>query len=320
MPVSHIIVADSRDRDYEGYPSNSNYRLMLPKSYKDIIGARLVSVELPGSFYVFSSLYNNTSLAVSIGILQQTVTIPDGNYSTETMPTALKTALEAAFPGQTFDVSVDPATLKLVISNDLTSFSIDGGAFATEDSAEWGLAYYLGFDKTVVSGNVVTSSRVMTMNPQTYVLLDIPELNAVDEMGLFGNPVGRGCFAKLALQGNSFEYVYGDSTNIITHPVLPTPRASIDRLTIQWRFHNGNFVNFQGIEHSFTIELVCKDPGLPKKPQVQKPVHITHNNKTIVMKQPPKQPKKWLTKKKMAGMGCGLVFLALIWYYMKKPA
>ena len=263
----HILHIDSRDRNYDTFPSPNAYRLMLPSKYRHVVSARLLGCELPSSFFVFSASLGNTSLAVTDHAgTSHTVTIPDGNYSQTSLPLALADAFGGAL-GETVTVSLDSVNLQLTLAA-TNDFSIDTrltAAGVNSQPAEWGLGYFLGLRKgevTATSGGIVTLPGVVSLNPYTYILLDVSELNNVDTGGLFGSEVGGKTFAKVPLSTSSFEYNFtGKDALYQMHLGLceyRPPIQKLDRLSVRFLFHDGRIVNFNGIEHSFSIELTCR--------------------------------------------------------------
>lgn len=266
MTTVHTVLVDSRDRvDILGATS-SKYTIRLPNILKRVVSARLISAELPASFYVFRQQYGNTSLNVEVNGVPRTLVIPDGNYTAITMATALRTALAGAYAPWSFDVTLSVTTRKLTFK------SLDGYAIvldttdATDAPREWGLGYYLGLEKhTTITGTPqLTAPRMANTNPLTYIVLDIAELNANRTIEGGNAP----CFAKVPFAANSFQYAFLDASSTSTHPtVYKPPLASLDRLSIAWRFHDGRIIDFFDVEHSFTIEIVTKEPTPHPPPQ-----------------------------------------------------
>lgn len=241
---------------------------MLPTVYRNIQSARLISAEIPASFYVFTAEAQNTSLTITIGSTTHTVTIPDGNYSSSTLSTALETALTEA-TGETFTVSVSKTTLRMTIACASTDFTLEP---STGTPTGWGLPFYLGFQRDTAytsSAGTVVAPRIVSLNPHNYILLDIDPLNGLDEGRLYGGRVGSGSFAKIPFDAYSFEYVYLDTRNtMFPETILRPGLASLDRAHIKFRFHDGRAVNFNGVEHSFVLEVTTKDPSTerPRNP------------------------------------------------------
>lgn len=262
----HILLVDSRDRDYMKYPSSSKYRIDLPRAYRGVSVVRLVSCEIPCTFFVFSRALGNVTFTVGVSSVKRVVTLPDGNYGYSTISMSLAKALNGAFEdiGVTFSVSVDPATLKITISCDQgTQFVVDTTAEGSSSLVTgWGLGYHLGFNKgTTVSGSTITCPRIMALNPYTYLLMDIDGLGRLDECTINNPGNGGVVFAKIPLTSDSWDVVLSHGEHGCISGCRPFQPAlpCIDRLTVTFRFHDGTLVDFNGVEHSFTLEFECSN-------------------------------------------------------------
>ena len=239
-PRRVTVLLDSRDRNVAQSPTPSSYVLKLPATLYSVTSAVLRTAEIPSSFYVFSSAR--------------------GNYTFATMSTALSTALSAAFPSSTFTVSFDESSykLKLAVNNSLV-IGVDTRAVnPTATPLQYGLAYYLGFPAGELRSGVgsVTGTRVVCLNPESYILVDITELNTVHQGGLFGAGGTQGTvFAKIPIFCNSFGLSVYDKHFCQNEYV--TPIARLNELHVAMRFHDGSLIDFQGVEHSLTLEIMC---------------------------------------------------------------
>lgn len=313
-----VVHIDSRDRNFETHSSPNTYKIRLPAQYTHVVAARLLGCELPSSFFVFTAALGNTSLKVTTidsntgARITNTITIPDGNYTQTTIVTYLQAALNDAFTHETFTVMIDPVSFQLTIIVDKDEFEIDttlGAPGVGDGPVEWGLGYYLGIPKDTVltsSGLSLTLPGIVSLNPFTYILLDIAELNNVDTGGLYGSEVGPRTFAKVPLSNASFEYVFTgkDATYQmhLAHVQYRPPIQRLDRLSIAFKFHNGQVVDFNGIEHSFSIELTCRLPHAAGRrnparviPPPLKPQRLSAPNVFVQVpaQTPAPPPKKW---------------------------
>ena len=263
--VERAVCVDSRDRDFERYPSPTSYRVRLPAALHNVSAARLASAEVPATFYVFSAARRNVTLRVLMEDSRD-VTIPDGNYNTTTLCAALRTAMDATFPGTTFTASVDSTTLRLTLTpSPLAPLAVDtraaDGVVDPSKPTDWGLAYYLGFDRDAVTGDgsgIVTGTRVVLPNPITYLMLSIDELDRVDEAQLYGSGGTGRAFAKIPLNVDSNQYVFFDKAHL-THNIIAPPIRRLEYLTVSLRLHDGTPLDFNGGEHSLTLHLVATD-------------------------------------------------------------
>ena len=253
--MKHTLLVDSRDRN-AGTPGS--YRIFLPKVYHKVIGARLLTAEIPSSFYTFTAAAGNTTLYLTLEGEDEPreIRIADGSYGANDLHVALAEALNEN-TDLTWSVSTSSTNLKMSLANNgLVDFTVDGTR---------GLGPSIGFDGTVASfEGSATSSRVVSLSPDAYIILDIDELNGIDENGAGGEGVGGGAFCKIPLNSNSGEYCILENQRS-TVPLVGVSVARLDRLRIKFRLHDGTEVDFNGVEHSFTLEIVTQDPGDPPK-------------------------------------------------------
>ena len=263
LQAPRSILLDSRDRDVAKYPTPSEYVIKLPATYNNVTSARLVSAEIPSSFYVFAYASGNTTLKVTLSPNRvEDIVIPNGNYGFSTIETALETALNIAFlaDGVTFTVTIDRVTLKTTLSCSDVSKTV-GIVTTTTNAATtgWGLAYYLGFNvkNTTFSGTgSVTSPGVASLNPESYLLISIDPLDRVDESGFAGGGGGERVFAKVPVAVNSFDLCFYDK-QITCNAILP-PIAKLDQIRVRMRFHGSQkLIDFNGVDHSLTLEVTC---------------------------------------------------------------
>jgi hypothetical protein len=102
----------------------------------------------------------------------------------------------------------------------------------------------------------VQGTRVANLNPETYVLLDIEELNGVQQCAIFGTGGTQGAvFGKVPIVNQQFSTFCYDKQLSTSEFVPAIPK--LDRLRVALRWHDGSLVDFAGVEHSFTLELSC---------------------------------------------------------------
>ena len=263
----HVLLIDSNLRDRSKYPTPTTYRIELPSVYKQVKTVRLLSAEVPLSFYVFTSAKGFTTLHIGIydsdGIAKlalQSIVIGDGNYTIDSIKTTLEAALNAnalfTSEGVTFTVSVDTTTFKLsVAATPSRIVYVDTTSYASSGEINWGLEYFLGFPKNeVTEGTTCTATNVIKLNPYNYLLLDIAEINGMDECGRARNTA----FAKIPMNGNSFDVVMLSQDCCTYNTSYLNPFISkLSNLTISWRMYDMTPINFNDSDHSLTLELEC---------------------------------------------------------------
>jgi hypothetical protein len=273
--VKKTILIDSRDRQITGACSAGNYSVILPAVYSNVYSITLRSYEIPLTYNNFAACQGNTTMNITYNSSGYNVTISDGNYTTYSLASMVTGALRGVSGGLSASWSSNTllTTISSVSTTDTISLNFSassavncGAGTNTALSTGWGLGYYLGFypqTYTSVSGSV-TGSFIMNPSPETYMLLELAGLNKLDETGLDGRIAGRidGAFAKIPITQNAGEYMfYADNAgpSPLHQRIYNPPIARLDRLTIRWRRHDGRTIDFNGAEHSFTLELELLD-------------------------------------------------------------
>lgn len=254
FPQSNRVVlhVDSRARNLATQSSSSTFSIALPEQLHNVSSAALLSAEIPLTYYAFTATRGNTSLTFKYAGTPGTVTIPDGNYTTSTMATALAAALAAAFPAAgAFTVTFSATTSRCTIAVASGTVAVDATASDGTD-----LATLLGFQRGVVTSGTatVTGTGAATMSPDAYLLISIDELDAAGLATTYGMAAGR-AFAKIPLKNDSFlanPYDVGAPRLLAVRP----PLSRLERLHVSLRFGDGTAVDLNGGEWSMTLELV----------------------------------------------------------------
>ena len=293
--IRKTIIVDSRDRQTTTSSSPGNYTVVFPAVYSNIYSVTLRSYEVPFTYNQFSACQNNTTFSMTYNSTTKTISVPDGNYTITTLPTFLTQNMNAAF-GTTSTMPLNAywnpvtglASVYSTISSDSLSLNFNtsqavncGAGLGSTMTTGWGLGYFLGFyQSNYTSSNTsiytatstlsaltlpnITGNFIMNTNPDTYILIDIPGLNKIDETGVDGKYAGRidGAFAKVPLTNNTGEYLFFQDTSgpsPLNQRVYNPPISKLDRITVRWRRHDGRTIDFNGAEHSFTLEFELLD-------------------------------------------------------------
>ena len=256
------VLVDSRDRDYDTFATSSQFVLRLPEMLHNVTGGVLVSAELPTTAHVFSAARGNTTLRVTVNGTTRDLVLPDGNYTYATLVLALQGVVDAAGFGTDVRVGIDPASSKFSIwtldPDLLVTVDCQAATLGNSRRTNWGLGYQLGFarDTALTAAGGVDAPRVASVDPESYVLVDIDELNGVSRTSMSAEGGTRAAFAKVPMSAKSTgQYTFYDKTLLCNE--LRPPRAHLDKLSIALRYHDGSLVDLNGGEWSATIELTC---------------------------------------------------------------
>jgi hypothetical protein len=279
--VRKTLLVDSRDRQITHDAHPGSYTVTLPAVYQNIYAANLRSIELPLSFYTFSACAKNTSLPVIVGGTSYTVVVPDGNYdfSFNPMLPIIVNAINQQFGITSFTATYSPITGRITFTCGVPfsfNFSKTAGDVSCGQTVPfpyatgWGLGYYLGFMQTVRTATqtapttyTLISDFNANLQPDTSIMMEIANLNKNDETSLDDRRNGTidGSFAKIPIDGNSGDYIFiqDTGTNPLNRHVYQPPVGKLNTLQIKFRYHDGRVVNFNGVEHTFALELELLD-------------------------------------------------------------
>jgi hypothetical protein len=272
--VRKTLLVDSRDRN--PVHTQSRYSVALPKEYENVYSVTLRSAEIPISWYTFSSYAGNTSFIASYnGGAETTITIPDGNYTGATLATTIQQALLAAFGGSGFAVTYSSTTNKLTFDANQnflfhfdehvqTAASCGTAVPVTPTTSWWGLGYFMGFTRTLhaSTSTVLTSDFIVQLNTENYIIMELDFINKEDETALDNRLSGRvdGCFAKIPLTGNTGDIIFfREWCCPMNKSILNPPLGKLKSLSVKFRHHDGRLVQFNNVDHSFTLEFELLD-------------------------------------------------------------
>ena len=250
---SHVVMIDSLDRDQFLYPLPTQFRIRLPRIYRNVVRIDILQIKMLSAIYAFSATRRNTTLQITDKGMQDrsfTATIPDGTYSiqqlVDTLTCALRSSSAAAgfsFPYKvlynctTGRISIDSSDNPFVLNCSGTGYS------------EWGLGWNLGFGGAPTSVSSVGGRVTATHFPRLfddYIFLrmnDTEMMNTVDHTDLedtkvVQDPTGQVShyFGKLLLNNfGCYAQTFLEAPKVF-HPIL----GRLDRLSFEWTDRHGN--------------------------------------------------------------------------------
>lgn len=227
---THILNIDSRFRDHSQSVSSTDFMIKLPRTYKNVIGVRLSSIEIPNTWYTFTCARGNTAIKVN-GLVSY---IPDGNYLPTQLASSVESAVQTTAGNANTTVAFSFVTGKIVISNSTDGLSLEfgtspscGDCLSSASSLipyNGGLGYQLGFTKTFYGGNSsFTGEYVVDTMRDTYVLLQLPELEMLMDSFTYGNTSIK-AFAKIIIDQDKFNLIYDNGANTVSKQIqFPQP-------------------------------------------------------------------------------------------------
>jgi hypothetical protein len=312
-----LLTVHSVDRDITKWPKSNHFEIMLPETMNNVQSLRLVQSTFPGNNYVFCNDYQNTNFDFTINNENFSGEIQCGLYTPQQLAVELTNKMNATVTNDlSFNVFYNEVSQKFLFGHTSKSFTLNFNKQIIYDVscnndysnpvmwnqyANWGLPYYLGFDKkkydsiygspTIDYLDYHSASTIKyyiiadfaaNISGEKCIYMEVDKYNSYDELypynksscQIFDNNAYNGrvntAFAKLPIKG---ELVEQDSRNSFLQNVVQYDPSieRISRLKFKFRFHDGRLVDFQNSNFDFTVEFNCLKNEIAKKYNIRIP-------------------------------------------------
>jgi len=154
------VLIHSQYRNNPTTSNHANFTYNLNRSIDRVAEVQISSIQVPYAYYAFND--NNRTLTLG-GAGAGSAQITAGNYTTSTITTALKTALESIM-GATATVTYNSTTNKFTLAHSGTSFFVD-------TTASNNIAYAIGFESNQSASTSLTSDAVVDLSGPKHLVL-----------------------------------------------------------------------------------------------------------------------------------------------------
>lgn len=284
-----LLNIDSRFRTNIGdKPSSFAYR--LEHTYRNVIRLRVASVEIPNTFYTFTSARKNTSFKVATRdkdniTRQNTISIEDGNYTASELIALIQNEFNTKFRdpfGIFLSVSLNANSAKITLKhNGLSAYPVtspltiptisanpivfDFGTsdYYTERNDNFGLGYNLGFRQrsytlttptsTVpISTYTLTSEAIIDVVGDTYMFLALNDLHTVEHKT---NDKYFQHLAKIIIREDKNSIIYDDGSTMLSNEIIFPSPVDLSVLNIQLLDPYGSIIELNGAHFAITLEI-----------------------------------------------------------------
>ena len=270
----HIVNIDSRFRKSQ-LESSSDFLYAFAKPYKNVIQARVASVEIPTGFYQFSQAKHNTSFRLDVldhtdTIRHLLVTIPDGDYTPALLISTIQTqfaaiantygiilhiSLDAISRRTTITLVGSAAPPALLITTPTTPPLPFGISFALELESrphDFGLGYQLGFTNHRYQGISLVSESLLSTQSDNYFLLAIDDFYTVEHMT---NDTYIQCLAKILLKPGLNGILYDDGYTVLSNEIIFPRPNDLKQVRVRLLDSYGQPVDMHRMNFSISLEI-----------------------------------------------------------------
>ena len=280
--ITKILNIDSRFRDSYYSTSSTNYNIILPTNFNDVLKIQLLSIEIPKTYYNVSKQYGNNFFTIVVDGNSQVVNIPEGNYDPTTISVIINTQLVnlgGDFAHVVFTCNyVNFTNISTGTGQILVGFdgSQSQGANATLElnfqADKYGLddrftplplkfGWLLGFRNGIyVNNQNYVSEGIFDYIGTKYFYLVFDDYNTSVVNNFFGafnsSVLNKNILARISSQVSSgYNLIEQNNMRLITPAREYMGPVNLNNLNIQLLDEFGRVVNLNNMDFSFAIEL-----------------------------------------------------------------
>jgi hypothetical protein len=276
----HVLNIDSRYRDSVLEPA-TNFHWTLPAPIKNVIKARITSLELPNKWLAFTKDRGNIGFTITApdgGGVQQTehMSIPDGNCDVSGILATIQGALDdwgaasGIFFSVEYDASVERVSWIFLGTGAGTPTTPPSGPFALDfniignpinkSNGVLGLGFYLGFAKPAypVSPIDVLGRYSIIGECAVNLLVDPYVMLAFDNMNCIVSKTAENyfeAFAKIPVKVPKGGHVYLDFQDLVGYEFTAPAPMDLKIMLVQLLDRNGDLIE-SCQDFSFTLEVL----------------------------------------------------------------
>ena len=259
-----------RHNYYKSDPSDFLY--VFPSEIKNVLSMRLVSIELPNSWYLISEKFKNNYFQINIDDENTShefeIKIPDGNYDSDTLSYFLNTTYFYLSPQDTLlkhiEFKIDNYNFKSIFkfNNSQGNYTF---SFKFIDNLQQNfmnsLGWLMGFRLANYSNQIkeLRSEGLFDAGGDRYVYVAIDDfqynnntLNSVFfDKGLLNEEV----IAKIPMNNGKLSLIVNEDSNPLSKVRKYTGPINIAKLQIKLLDKFGNIIDLNNMDYSLTLEL-----------------------------------------------------------------
>ena len=260
-----------RNNYFQSNPCDFLY--ILPSEIKNVVAMRLVSIEIPNAWYLFSTLKKNNVFEIVVSSVFYKIVIPDGNYDCVALQEYLNTTYfyesdtntDLDSPLQSIKFSIDKHSLKSKFeildnnSNSVSKMSISIH-FSQENSMNT-FGWILGFrlKNYVDIYDSLISEGLFDSGGDRYIYLSINDFqynSNTSNMVCFDKSIlNENILAKIPMRDGKLSLIVNDNNHALVKLRRYNGPITLSRLQIKIFDQFGNIIDLNHMDYSLTLEL-----------------------------------------------------------------
>ena len=263
-----------RNNYYQSNPCDFQY--IIPSEIKNVLSMRLVSIEIPNSWYLFSSIKKNNSFIIEFNLdgekTNYDIIIPDGNYDSDTLQHYLnatyfcESGLETPLKNIRFNINnYNLKTSFEIVENEETetdnfNFSLKFIQNINQNAMNtlgWTLGFRLGSYLNI--HEKICSEGLFDAGGDRYIYLCINDYqynsNTSNTVCFDKSVLNEDVLAKIPMINGKFSLIVNDNNNSLAKIRRYNGPINLSRLQIKIIDKFGTVIDLNNMDYSLTLEL-----------------------------------------------------------------
>ena len=264
--ITQTVILNSLFREDYKNTISSDFNLVLPYQFKNVLSVRLSSIQLPNVLYCFSSnKLNNIMYLKETGdgeTTEGTIILPDGNYTITSLAQTLQTSINEQLDihPPRFVVTANEAAQKITIANNRNTFDINFLKDVESNDFNSTLGWIMGFrEKTYSCSAVYTCEGIYNSAASDYIFFILNDFNKSQTQNILAmyskSYIGDNILAMIPLTNNSFHVMFNNGNDLIEKKREYFGPVNMQRFKIELRNQYGELLDLNNMDFSFSLEV-----------------------------------------------------------------
>jgi len=268
-----------RNNYFQSNPCDFLY--ILPSEIKNVVAMRLVSIEIPNAWYLFSSLKKNNVFEIVVKLktdvtksVSYKIVIPDGNYDCDTLQEYLNTTyfyesedLDADNLLRRIKFSIDKQSLKSkfeILEKDSDASRMSISVHFSQETGQnmmntvgWILGFRLGNYIDIYHSFI--SEGLFDAGGDRYIYLSINDFqynSNTSNMVCFDKSIlNENILAKIPMRDGKLSLIVNDNNHALVKLRRYNGPITLSRLQIKIFDQFGSVIDLNNMDYSLTLEL-----------------------------------------------------------------
>ena len=268
--IKYVNIDTGFQDDFAAYDPSAvaSCTITLPERITEVKSIKVRNIEIPMSMYNISAAIGNHCFQIANGASTAMVVIPDGQYTIDSLVTAITTKIGTL--GYNLDLTVTPSNNKAIFrtgSGSLTiNFAVSSNGASDSYNFKRKLGWILGFRKPsyVIGTSQTISEGIVDVSVIRYLYLVLDEFTRGNQnsfvAALPSSLLRKTILARVSI--NKTTYPFGTilpannyNGYLLTDTREYTGRVDLQKLSIQLVDDIGAPVSLNGLHFSFCLEV-----------------------------------------------------------------